>query len=352
MEEYTMKNTVLVYNNMLDFELRTVVDNVEDLYMNMQILKQFQSKINQIQELKDDAQFQMNTIAVSLLRKYILSVPIVGVELLRKLIQYYYPLNDVQIMKYETMCPSNLKYYYISNINVQKRKGDSFSLEDRNYAVRPPVEVTRRKLEPLKSFASECTYPMSCSSYQYSYKIDFHKDDRLEDIRAANCDYQNSLMKNVYVEWDWELVSKIKRGKPEYGLKVLLDNEGFIAQMGIDNIEDTIHKLQELMDNKSSSLFEKKIEMYNACKSKLYSYLPIPKEYIMNHIAELDLNVLQSNPRIQWDLELINVFLKRYVDSKNEQEYWGIEGSHAMYSSIECLLNDDVLDDIEKLYTL
>lgn len=123
--------------------------------------------------------------------------------------------------------------------------------------------------------------------------------------------------------------------------------------MGIDDIEDTIGKLQKMSKKElPQSLVDEKIELYNESKSRLYSYLPISKEYIIAHIDELDLDILQSNPRIQWDLELINFFVKKYTNCKNEQDCLNISGSYAMYSAIEHLLNDDVLKDIEKLYAL
>ena len=85
---------------------------------------------------------------------------------------------------------------------------------------------------------------------------------------------------------------------------------------------------------------------------KLYSYSPdISKNFIIEHQDELDWLVLQRNPYIQWDLELINIFLRRYKMLIPEYE-WEVQlgGAHAMYYAIEDFLNDSILNDIEKLY--
>ena len=83
----------------------------------------------------------------------------------------------------------------------------------------------------------------------------------------------------------------------------------------------------------------------------LHSYLPISKEFILQHQNELDWKVMQKNPRIQWDWELINLYLRKVKDTVSEdkwREY--LLGSKAMYTAVENYLNDDILTDIEKLY--
>ena len=83
----------------------------------------------------------------------------------------------------------------------------------------------------------------------------------------------------------------------------------------------------------------------------LYSYLSISKEFILQHQNELDWKVMQKNPRIQWDWELINLYLRKVKDTVSEdkwREY--LLGSKAMYTAVENYLNDDILTDIEKLY--
>ena len=88
--------------------------------------------------------------------------------------------------------------------------------------------------------------------------------------------------------------------------------------------------------------------------TKLYSYSPdISKDLIIEHQHELDWLVLQRNPYIQWDLELINMFLRKYKILIPEYEWSSrLDGTRAMYSAIENFLNDSILNDIEKLYEL
>ena len=83
----------------------------------------------------------------------------------------------------------------------------------------------------------------------------------------------------------------------------------------------------------------------------LYSYLPVSKDFILQHQNELDWKVMQKNPRIQWDWELINLYLRKVKETVSEDK-WGeyLLGSKAMYTAVENYLNDDILTDIEKLY--
>ena len=85
----------------------------------------------------------------------------------------------------------------------------------------------------------------------------------------------------------------------------------------------------------------------------LYSYLPINKDFILQNQNKLDWKILQKNPRIQWDWELLNLYLRKIKETVSEDkqaEY--LLGSKAMYAAIENYLNDDILSDIEKLYNI
>ena len=76
----------------------------------------------------------------------------------------------------------------------------------------------------------------------------------------------------------------------------------------------------------------------------LYAYSnSISKEFIIKHQMNL-IGYFQRNPYVQWDLELINLFLKKYVKSIPESE-WDkhLDGSRAIYSAIKDLLNDSIL---------
>ena len=88
---------------------------------------------------------------------------------------------------------------------------------------------------------------------------------------------------------------------------------------------------------------------------KLYSYVPsLPKAFILEHQNELDWNILIRNPYIQWDLELINILLKQSLNNISETDWdtFLSTPSHSIYQAIEPLLNDELLEDIEKLYDI
>ena len=126
--------------------------------------------------------------------------------------------------------------------------------------------------------------------------------------------------------------------------------------MGINSINETLNHLQDIL----GSSYEITEEMKNAniarLKEKgiaLYSYLPISKEFIWEHQNELDWKVIQKNPRIQLDWELINLYLRKVKETVSEDkrnEY--LLGSKAMYGAVENYLNDEILSDIEKLYNI
>lgn len=142
-----MENTILMYNNSLNFSLKQTVNNINDLIFNIQSLKQLQINIDEIQSLKEEAQLQVNMACLALLRRYILDESGVGVILFRNLIRKYYPLSDEQILKYENVIYKGVhktvdngkftvesrEWYYITNYNVFKRKGKEFSVENKLY---------------------------------------------------------------------------------------------------------------------------------------------------------------------------------------------------------------------------
>ena len=95
-----MDNTLLLYNNALSLNLKQAMNNVNDVLYNMQSLKQFQWRIDQIQKMKDGAQIQVNMAVLALWRNFVLDEGLVGARLLRNLVRNYYPLNDEEIVKY------------------------------------------------------------------------------------------------------------------------------------------------------------------------------------------------------------------------------------------------------------
>ena len=132
-----MDNTLLLYNNALSLNLKQAMNNVNDVLYNMQSLKQFQWRIDQIQKMKDGAQIQVNMAVLALWRNFVLDEGLVGARLLRNLVRNYYPLNDEEIVKYETFRGWYYRdsWYYLTNLGVIKRKGVNFSIEDRRYQI-------------------------------------------------------------------------------------------------------------------------------------------------------------------------------------------------------------------------
>ena len=377
-----MENTILWYNNSLNFSLKQTMNNINDLIYNIQNLKQLQLKIDECQNLKDGIQLQTNMACLALLRRYILDEVGVGSVLFRNLIRKYYPLGDEQIVKYETSVYSQShkiveerkfvidprNWYNITNLNVLRRKGPTVSIDNNLYCAYFKYYRTTIKSYNIV-YSTVITEILSLDElfrsgklederiisrgrelmdfFRYNYYVDFHNS--LNDPRSAYY-----LVKNEFTKWSWDLVKEIIDKEGSYfRLSYLLQNNGFFAQMGIGNIVETLMRLQELLKNTiSKDVWNEVVDRYKNMGIKLYSYSPdISKNFIIEHQDELDWLVLQRNPYIQWDLELINIFLRRYKMLIPEYE-WEVQlgGSHAMYYAIEDFLNDSILNDIEKLY--
>ena len=350
-----MDNTILFYNNALNLNLKQAMNNVNDVLYNMQSLKQFQWSIDQIQKMKDGAQMQVNMAALALWRNFVLGEGLVGARLLRNLVRNYYPLNDEEIVKYETFRGWYYRdsWYYLTNLDVIKRKGVSFSIEDRRYQIDNNSKRinTRDVLELLDFFYDatafdEIPYFRSWPSvvYKYSCYIDF--------LHAPNYHSYQDLSLNKFTNWTWNLVKLIGGNQT----KDLLQNDGFFAQMGINNISETLNHLQEIVGSSYEITEEMKNEVIARLEQKgvaLYSYLPISKEFIFQHQNELDWKVIQKNPRIQWDWELINLYLCKVKETISEDKWpQYLLGSKAMYEFVGNYLNDEILSDIEKLYNV
>lgn len=322
--------------------IKQEINNINDLLQNIQKLKQIQMNIKHIQELKDTIQLQANMVSLFLLRKYILNETIVGPMLFRKLIRKFYPLTDIQIEKYEIYqypdaCNAYKGYYRLINEKVLNRKGLDFLLNGKKYKWEYSVEKV----------------------YKWNYTKNFYEDMDVKDGLTKSTSIRRSLMENEFTNWSWELVELIhkNRSSSKYECRILhlLDNPGFVVQMGIANINDTIRKLQEISgETYSEDMIEAYKKLYSDKGMGLYSYLPLSKDYIMIHQDELDWEILSRNPHIKWDLELINLFIRKYRANVCESD-WSKGLNHVsvnMYAGIEDLLNDEVLSDIEKLYTI
>lgn len=349
-------NTILLYNNALNLNLKQTMNDANDVLYNMQSLKQFQWNISQIQKMKDGAQIQINMAALALWRNFVLDEDSVGKILFRNLIRKYYNLSDEQIVKYENFWEDKFEWKYLTNLQVIKRKGEYFKI-DREYKIDNNNERISLHNPLVKHLAlmdlfydinsfEEISYAQNWPFYiyQYSYNLD----------TSNSCKYvgQNYLAKNVFIEWNGKLV-KLLQGD---AIKDLLQNDGFFAQMGINNVRDTLEHLQEFVGSSFEITEEMKNEVIARLEQKgiaLYSYLPISKEFIFQHQKELDWAVMQKNPRIQWDWELINLYLRKVKETISEDKWpQYLLGSKAMYEFVGNYLNDEILNDIEKLYNI
>lgn len=347
-----MDNTILLYNNALNLNLKQAMNDVNDVLYNMQSLKQFQWSIDQIQKMKDGAQMQVNMAALALWRNYILDEGYAGVTLFRNMVRKYYPLSDKQIPKYETCYAyynNGQACYFSTNMQAIKRKGESFLIGDKRYDVNP--NFLNNNLLDLFYDAIDFSgnsyftkYPFYI--YQYSCFIDF-----LTRFKS-NKNGIEYVAQNEFTQWNWDLVRLLNGDQ----IKVLLKNDGFFAQMGINHVEDTLTRLQEIVDSFFEITEEMRNEVMNRIKQKgiaLYSYLSISKDFILQHQNELDWKIMQKNPRIQWDWELINLYLRKVEETVSEDKRNGyLFGSKAMYEAVENYLNDEILSDIEKLYNI
>lgn len=349
-------NTILLYNNALNLNLKQAMNDANDVLYNMQSLKQFQWNISQIQKMKDGAQMQINMAALALWRNFVLDEDSVGKILFRNLIRKYYDLSDEQIPKYENSYAYSYNgenYYCSTNLSVIRRKGEKYKLNRACYWVDPKF-LTNPNL-PTETFVlidlfydsiqiEENSYFKEYPSYiyQYSCYINFSAMGTIKGIK--------SIAQNNFLHWNWELVQLLD----SIQIKMLLQNDSFFAQMGINNVRDTLEHLQKIVGSSYEITEEMKNEVIARLEQKgiaLYSYLPISKEFIFQHQNELDWAVMQKNPRIQWDWELINLYLRKVKETISEDKWpQYLLGSKAMYEFVGNYLNDEILSDIEKLY--
>lgn len=361
-----MENAILIYNSSLNFNLKKTMNNTNDLLYNIQSLKQLQWDIDNIQRLKDVGQMQVNMASLAMLRNLVLDEAGVGIVLFRNIIRKYYPLNDRQITVYENVLGDSYNWYYITNLDVIKRKGSFFDIGKMSYRVDHDNKRMNSKtpilfelfcdaasLEEIDYFKRWPNYVAQCSFY-----IDFHQAS--DKFLCINSEY---LAKNEFIIWDWEFVERIVNLEDRWGddccckvMKSLLNNTGFFAQMGVEKIDETLIKLQNIAGTRymiTEDIKRRIIEKYEVMGVALYSYLSLSKEFIILHQDDLNWTVLQRNPRIQWDLELVNMLLKKIKNTVCETEWYNaLQGTHAIYVAIKELLNDELLSDIEKLYDI
>ena len=352
----------IVFAKALDCSLNTQINNLEDSKQNMRSLENFQSEIDKLQTLKDSSQIEHNGLALTLIRKHVMEKKF-GCELMRNLIRKYYPLNDEQIVKYENIVSvrSNAQRY-ITNHSVCLRKGEEFSIGEWNYNI-----LCNSKEHPYdQDFLRESREFIDVIDFfHYNYSFDFHDNSKIRQRNRVPSYYRNALLKNEFAEWDFELVNEIYLGVcsvNDLGPKSLLYNKGFIAQQDIDKVEETIKRLQILSNSRKNEESKRKIsddevskyvDEYKSRPYELYSYLPLTESFILEHQDELNWQVLDENPQIEWTLQLVSILLDKFELLSDPEQQKGIHGSKIMYEKVfDGLLNDEIISDLEKLYDL
>ena len=348
------KDKSLAISKIVDCYLNTQVNNLFDLAENMKALNNFQVKIDELQEMKDAAQLEYNGLALILLRKYVMEEKF-GKQLMRNLIRQYYDLNDEQIPKYET-CSIRIEgkiKYYITNPLVYKRKGKTFNAGRWNDYYN--VEYSNGE----KSYVHEDMFRNSLEffrSLKYNpNSVGCYLSLSIDEKKA----YMPFLLKNLYVDWsNAEIRHEIEI--TSVNLSLLLNNWGYIAWQGIDNIKQTILHIQQL-NNKNCAKEDKGYitdENVQTCVEYcmhniygLYSYLPLQKSFVIEHQDKLDWQAMELNPRIEWTLPLVQLLLKKHAQLPEPEQSKGLKGNQNMFDKLfKSILNDDIIRDLEKLY--
>lgn len=352
----------IVFAKVLDYSLNTQINNLEDLKQNMRSLNNFQDEINKLQSLKNNSQIEHNGLALTLIRKYVMEKKF-GCELMRNLIRKYYPLNDEQIFKYETKQYENSAHYYITNFDVIKRKGYDFTLyHGRNYYAFKTFHEKRdnRSYTIHRNVHEDITKNMTVLNSNLCENIDlvlYNPYLYLSEF-ATYSGLKDNLAKNLFTQWNQELIDNLfSNTKSVLLINNLLSNKGYIAQQGIDNIENTIQGLQdvskEVQGTIAGSKFDFYIKKYRNKPYELYSYLPLTESFVLKHQDELNWQVLDENPRIEWTLQLVSILLDKFELLSDPEQQKGIHGSKIMYEKVfDGLLNDEIISDLEKLYDL
>lgn len=145
-------------------------------------------------------------------------------------------------------------------------------------------------------------------------------------------------------------------------LRPFFNNWGYIAWQGIDCIEKTLRHLQVLnnknrIEKDSGYISDKEvnnyIEMYSQSIYELYSYLPLQESFVIEHQDELNWDVLDLNPRIEWAFPLVQILLEKQNLKPEPEQQKGLKGNKGMFNKLfKPLLNDDIISDLEKLYNI
>ena len=349
------KDKSLAISKIIDCYLNTQVNNLFDLAENMKALNNFQVKIDELQEMKDVAQLEYNGLALILLRKYVMGEKF-GKQLMRNLIRQYYDLNDEQIPKYEK-CSIRVEgtiKYYITNPLVCKRKGKTFKAGKWNdhynveYSNGEKLSYVHEDMfrNSLEFFRSLKYNPNSVGCY-----LSFSMDEKKA--------YMPFLLRNLYADWS---NAEIKREieTTSVSLFSLLSNWGYIAWQGIDNIEQTLLHIQQLnnqnyKEGEKGYITDAYVSVYANHYAEsiytLYSYLPLQESFVLEHQDELDWEVMELNPRIEWTFPLVQLMLRKHAQLPEPEQPKGLKGNQGMFDKLfKPILNNDIIRDLEKLY--
>ena len=333
---------------MVDCYLNNQINNLFDLEENMKALNNFQAKIDELQKMKDLAQIEHNGIALTILRKYVMSEKF-GKLLMQNLIRQYYDLNDEQIKRYEKYArPSG--GYYVTNAMVLYRKGSNFiNLGSRYCAsnLKSPSGESFVHADLLRNSF------FSLASYEWNPDAALYGTDGGKRWPF--------LVKNNFLDWsNASLLHDLE--KITICLRPFFNNWGYIAWQGIDCIEKTLRHLQVLnnknrIEKDSGYISDKEvnnyIEMYSQYIYELYSYLPLQESFVLEHQDELNWDVLDLNPRIEWTFPLVQILLKKQNLKSEPEQQKGLKGNKGMFNKLfKPLLNDDIISDLEKLYNI
>ena len=351
----TNKEHSLAISKILDCYLNTQVNDLFDLAENMKALNNFQVKINELQDMKNANQIEQNGLALILLRKYVMEEKF-GKQLMRNLIRQYYDLNDDQILRYENHLystnPHILKYnYFITNISVVDRKGSSFKLGGNEYH----LFYNRYHCDFIRNDTGIIAH---CADFLRS-NINIKYDDIIN--LNLDCWSIEPLLENSLIPWDDQRILKYITNF-SITLHPLLNNCGYIAWQGIDNIEQTLRHIQQLnnknraetdKDYITDETVEKKLEYYTNNIYKLYSYLPLQASFVLEHQDELDWEIMELNPRIEWTFPLVQLLLRKHALLPEPEQSKGLKGNQSMFDKLfKPILNDEIISDLEKLYDM
>ena len=347
------KEHSLAISKILNCYLNTQVNDLFDLAENMKALNNFQVKINELQDMKNANQIEQNGLALILLRKYVMEEKF-GKQLMRNLIRQYYDLNDEQILKYENCAVGKYNRYFITNFSVYIRKGIHFHCDNHEYFLSPPC------CNIHNDFGRNCT----TNKYKTEEGIGYFMTSLNLNPNADSFEHlhKNGIIKNPYIDWSkWDIDDFVEMND-SITLHPLLNNCGYIAWQGIDNIEQTLRHIQQLnnknraetdKDYITDETIEKKLEYYTNNIYKLYSYLPLQASFVLEHQDELDWGVMELNPRIEWTFPLVQLLLRKHALLPEPEQSKGLKGNQSMFDKLfKPILNDEVISDLEKLYDM